>query len=416
MDMTSTLHSRATNQQNELAGWRGGICGKCGAVCEDQQLGREALHDCAGAFTGNNCGECYVCHIRQVARELWRVLRDDGCFFIVLGDSYFHASPSGPQGKQGQRASRIFTAEGAGGLRKTGGQLKPKDLVGIPWRTALALQQDGWTLRCDIIWSKQNCMPESVQDRPTRSHEYLFLFSKGQRYYYDAQAIAEDITTAPNAQSRGPKHTPDRGPRDGGNDGLYATAMAMRSGEHQTRNARSVWTIPTEPFAGAHFATFPQALVERCIRAGTSEAGCCPACKTPWVRHTERTAIALRPQSDSIRGHSPSTHRASGKQPQRGAMAVQVSTTGFAPACHCPLAAPVPCVVADIFVGSGTVPLVARALGRHSVGLDLSFPYLQREARKRLGFTDLATWEGKPQQVPETLVEDLPPFYKESLL
>ena len=139
-------------------------------------------------------------------------------------------------------------------------------------------------------------------------------------------------------------------------------------------------------------------------------------CSTPWTRKVERTALPLRPQSDSVRGHSPSSHRASGKQPQHGSMAVSVSTVGFTPACHCSIAVPVPCIVCDPFVGTGTVCLVARALGRHSVGLDLSLTYLQREARKRLGFTDLATWEGKPQQVPETLVEDLPPFYKESLL
>lgn len=136
-------------------------------------------------------------------------------------------------------------------------------------------------------------------------------------------------------------------------------------------------------------------------------------CSTPWTRKVERTALPLRPQSDSVRGHSPSSHRASGKQPQHGSMAVSVSTVGFAPACRCPVAVPVPCIVLDPFCGSSTTNLVARALGRHSIGLDLSYVYLQREARERLGLADLARWEGKPQQVPETSVDDLPLFQQE---
>lgn len=279
--------------------------------------------------------------------------------------------------------------------------LPQKSLVGIPWRVALALQQDGWVLRSDIIWSKQNCMPESVRDRPTRSHEYLFLLTKGPRYFYDDHAIAEEVLTGSNGSSFTSAYD-------------LATKPGLGMGARQeagTRNARSVWSIPTQPFHGQHFACFPPELVERCIRAGTSEAGCCPTCRAPWVRQTTRQRV--------LDGHIPVTGAFSRPDepfriPPNGVghyrYSTQVTDRGFAPACRCPAAPPVPCIVADIFVGSGTVPLVARALGRHSVGLDLSLTYLQREARERLGLADLARWEGKTQQTRDTKIDDLPLF------
>ena len=152
--------------------------------------------------------------------------------------------------------------------------LPAKNLIGIPWRVAFALQADGWYLRSDIIWAKPNPMPESVTDRPTKAHEYLFLLAKSERYYYDAAAIAEPLGTSPNAQSRGPKNTPlDRGPREGGNDGLHDMALRMRNGDVTTRNKRTVWTINTEAYPEAHFATMPTALVEPCVMAGCPEHG-----------------------------------------------------------------------------------------------------------------------------------------------
>jgi DNA modification methylase len=135
---------------------------------------------------------------------------------------------------------------------------------------AFALQADGWILRSDIIWHKPNPMPESVTDRPTKAHEYVFLLAKNARYFYDAKAIAEPLSSAANSQSRGPKDTPsERGPREGGNCGLHEAALRMRSGEHNTRNRRTVWTITPKPFKEAHFATFPPALVEPCVLAGS---------------------------------------------------------------------------------------------------------------------------------------------------
>ncbi len=148
---------------------------------------------------------------------------------------------------------------------------KPKDLVGIPWRVAFALQADGWWLRQDIIWSKPNPMPESVTDRCTKAHEYLFLLAKSERYYFDAKAIAEKSTVAPHA--RGGVHEPLGGPMDRNGHSQYDANEQDRVWGGETRNRRSVWTVTTKPFAGAHFATFPPDLITPCILAGCPAGG-----------------------------------------------------------------------------------------------------------------------------------------------
>jgi site-specific DNA-methyltransferase (adenine-specific) len=165
----------------------------------------------------------FINSLRTVFAEVRRVLKDDGVFWLNIGDGYTSGNRGwrAPDKKNPARAMSVrpVTPEG----------LKPKDLMGIPWRTAFALQDDGWYLRADIVWNKPNAMPESVKDRPTRSHEYLFMFTKSEQYYYDRQAVLD-----PNG-----------------------------------RNRRSVWDVHTQGFAGAHFATFPPKLIEPCIRAST---------------------------------------------------------------------------------------------------------------------------------------------------
>lgn len=256
----------------------------------------------------------------EVFREVRRVLRDDGTLWLNLGDSYAGAA-GGWQGKNGERASRTFTArikhrKGRGsGRPKLNGrgervregtkqasnaaadfdgphrcvdqELKPKDLVGVPWRVALALQADGWWLRSDIIWSKPNPMPESIKDRPTKAHEYLFLLAKSERYYYDAAAIAEPATWAgPNAPALSPhgqgfakrsseqEKERQRSKQDGhgrrheGFNGRYFAQPAPLE-----RNKRTVWTVATTPTPEAHFATFPRKLVEPCVLAGCPAGG-----------------------------------------------------------------------------------------------------------------------------------------------
>ncbi len=262
----------------------------------------------------------YVDEIIAVFREVRRVLRPDGTLWINLGDSYATAGGAGKQGTSGQRAIRTFTAEGSSAKGVPVG-LKAKDLLGVPWRVAFALQADGWWLRRDIVWSKPNPMPESVKDRPTTAHEYIFLMAKAERYYYDADAIAEPCgadTHARYARGRSDHHKyADGGP--GGQTlarslehmvkagvgpkaanrpcagwqsgpGSHSTVDHARPKEAtntkfkvkqnesfaaataapvQRRAKRSVWTITSEPYPGSHFATFPSEIPRLCILAGS---------------------------------------------------------------------------------------------------------------------------------------------------
>jgi DNA modification methylase len=204
----------------------------------------------------------YVDAMVKVFREVKRVLRDDGTLWLNLGDSY-SGSGKGPAGNLGATHDERNMEKKHSAIVPDG--LKPKDLVGIPWRVAFALQADGWYLRQDIIWAKPNPMPESVTDRCTKSHEYLFLLSKSSKYYFDNQAIKEPaVSDVGNAQIRfgGNKYGDS-------NDPKHATKSGNVWKPTITRNKRDVWTINTKPFKGAHFAVMPEALVEPCILAGS---------------------------------------------------------------------------------------------------------------------------------------------------
>lgn len=215
--------------------------------------------------------EAFVAHLVHVFRLVHRTLRDDGTLWLNLGDSYAGTGGRGPQtgalfkGRARQRET-ITTA-----ARIRGKGLKEKDMAGIPWRVAFALQADGWFLRQDIIWSKPNPMPESVRDRCTKAHEYLFLLSKSERYYFDDKAIAEDAV-----DPRGPGNVnPVRalpGERESGENANLRGSL-HKIGVREKRNRRSVWTVPVSPFKEAHFATFPPKLIEPCILAGAPGGG-----------------------------------------------------------------------------------------------------------------------------------------------
>lgn len=201
----------------------------------------------------------YVSALVAVFREVRRVLRDDGTLWLNLGDSYANVGKWGGS-SGGKHAGDLHGATGVGRGKREYGTLKSKDLVGIPWRVAFALQADGWWLRSDIIWHKPNPMPESVTDRPTKAHEYVFLLAKSESYFYDAEAVKEPAVKG------------HAGSRFG--SGKTATHQLGRAGttprvDDDTRNRRSVWTIATRPFKGAHFATFPPALIEPCVLAGS---------------------------------------------------------------------------------------------------------------------------------------------------
>ena len=260
----------------------------------------------------------------EVFREVKRVLRDDGVLWLNLGDSF-----------------------------------ADKDLVGIPWRVAFALQADGWYLRSDIIWSKPNPMPESVTDRPTKSHEYVFLFAKSKKYYYDAEAVREKHESLKDL-------------------GRSQTDYCNPAG----RNRRTVWEIPTQPTPEAHFATFPEALVEPCIKAGTSERGACPKCGAPWRRVVEIERSDVPRYNSKSAGRRDCNYGDSDSTTLR-ARKIVVRGGDWQPSCTCGTEETVPCTVLDPFGGSGTVAKVARDLGRSSILIELNPEYVGI-AKKRL--------------------------------
>lgn len=477
---SSTLQGSITGN-HEYEGFKGDTCPRCGARRVDRQLGLEATP------------EEYIAEIVAIFHECRRVLRSDGTLWLNMGDCYA-SSVNGRSAAEDDRTFRDkpFSTAVSG--------LKPKDLVGMPWRLALALQADGWWLRSDIIWHKPNPMPESVTDRPTKAHEYVFLLTKsgnplywthrdlpgtrskpapdwrwihvsgqeltqppddphwkrctvecpdcggsgwqtinyddnglfggqsfriecercggkkrikawekvnlwrGHDYFYDVEAVREKTgnemswdeyyqATAPGASwpSGGKSNNAGAYKPDGGR--AYPTG----------RNRRSVWTISTESFSGAHFATFPTKLVEPCILAGTSARGVCPACGAPWQRVVERTAMEI----NRTNNHPPELRtRTSGTMTKPPTS----TTTGWRPTCDChnkaveaewmcrgcktlqekiaiekeiSIADPVPALVLDPFFGSGTTGVVAIETGRHYLGIELNPDYIEL-ARRRL--------------------------------
>lgn len=246
---------RADRNQEGYKKSFGEICGKCGAIREDDQIGLEKTP------------EEYVQKLVELFREVKRVLKNDGTLWLNLGDSY-----SG--GGRGCDTPKQKTNKGTIDMPKSivPDGCKPKDLIGIPWMVAFALRADGWYLRQDIIWHKPNPMPESVTDRCTKAHEYIFLLSKSQKYYYDAEAIKEKSVTKtlPGTNYTNTKDTHGTG---GGNTGFKKAFEKIKNGEMNNRNKRSVWTVNTKPFKDAHFATFPEKLITDCIKAGCPENG-----------------------------------------------------------------------------------------------------------------------------------------------
>ncbi len=303
-------------------------------------------------------------------REVKRVLRDDGTLWLNYGDCYAGSTTGADRppepGHTHEDSGRVKTGQENKHRRPDAG-LKPKNLVGMPWRIAFALQADGWYLRSDIIWSKPNAMPESVTDRPTKSHEYVFLLTKSSRYFYDVDAVREAQNWVGGAGNRNY--------RAGSENGREAEGQSNRPNP-AGRNRRTVWEIATQPTPEAHFATFPEALVEPCIKAGTSARGCCPSCGAPWLRVVERLPVTGRNENKT-----PSSAHAAVKCSRAGES--HVKTVGWQPGCQCAIDHTVPCSVLDPFGGSGTVAKVARDLGRSSILIEINPEYVQI-AKKRL--------------------------------
>jgi DNA modification methylase len=378
----------------------------------------------------------YIENLVKVFKEVKRVLRNDATLWLNLSDSYSGGggycatSPSNLNGSmQSCNKGSIATPQRKG--------LPPaKNLLGMPWRVALALQDDGWILRSDIIFAKPNPMPEPVKDRPTKSHEYLFLFAKKPRYLYDADAIREphtdgsiarlqravsgnhhkNVNGAPGQTPQGinqPRpnlHTPSE--RDAGNNIVGRSPHSLhrdrttvngmnRNYNPGGKNCRDVWTIPTYSFRGAHFATMAPRLARRCILAGTSEKGCCPQCGAPWVRQLSAATGGTIGKSwhdhdnDAVQGMSWTAPKNGTDQSSY----VPPQTTGWAPTCN-HLHTPVPCTVLDPFAGSGTSGLVAKELGRHSILIDLKPEYIELARQRIEGATPDKVPGHKNLQVP----------------
>ena len=326
---------------------------------EDGQIGLEQTVD------------AYVTEMVAVFREVHRVLRDDGVLWLNLGDSY-----AGSNGNGYKQSIAATNASNAGGENenfrtRTGrddGELRPKNLVGIPWRVAFALQADGWYLRQDIIWAKPNPMPESVNDRCTKAHEYLFMLTKSARYHFDNIAIKE-----PSKQDWGTRN------RDDGkyhNEGSGLTPHTGLTKSYDMANKRSVWNIPTKPFRGAHFAVMPEALVEPCVLASTSQYGCCSQCGSPVKRQVEEGEAKERRTRDNRLNVIPGRDKPSRMQ-SVDMESVPFVTVGWQPSCECGVDTERRSIVLDPFTGSGTVAVVALRNGCDFVGTELNPEYAQ---------------------------------------
>ena len=311
---------------------------------ESKQLGME---DTPEEFTEN---------LVKVFREIKRVLRDDGTAWLNLGDSYSSGgrTTTTNQSLRGDKDYGVTRPKPSKGI-------KPKDLIGIPWRVAFALQADGWYLRQDIIWHKPNPMPESVRDRCTKAHEYIFLLSKNVKYYYDHEAIKEDAK-----YPQGP-NSPQSIKKGQGEFGMDTRGGLSKIGALAKKNKRSVWTITTKPFKGAHFATFPKDLIEPCVLAGCPEKSCIN-CGEPYLRKVVKSGEIQRRWSKNNADGSP--------YEKQGSMQNIYEDTGLQKQCDCQTNKTKGGTVLDPFGGSGTTGIVAASHNRNAILLELNQEYI----------------------------------------
>jgi DNA modification methylase len=310
--------------------------------------------------------EEWLAKLVEVFREVRRVLHPSGTLWLNCGDAYAsswacsrrNVIGNGSPDEDCSRPNRLV------------GDLKEKDLIGLPWMLAFALRADGWWLRSEIIWHKPNPMPESVTDRPTKAHEQLFLLSKRANYFYDAEAIKEPAVAGFNGSTFTEGKTALNGERQG-------LGLGPRN-DNGIRNKRSVWTIPSEAYPDSHFATFPTDLVKPCILAGTSARGVCPRCLAPWERILEQNFL----QDGAARNQGPKGMDESNGWSMFPRGTTATKTLGWRPSCSCDAGPPIPATVCDCFCGTATSCAVALELGRNAIGIELSPAYLKLAERR----------------------------------
>lgn len=330
--------------------------------------------------------EQFVANLVAVFAEVKRVLHPSGTLFLNLGDSYVSHKPrSGSvHANNGVEQNAAFVAAQHAVDLRGKGELKDKDLIGIPWMVAFALRADGWYLRSAITWCKGNPMPESVSDRCTSATEMVFMLAKNERYFYDQEAIREEASPASIArisqanfanQTGGPKDY-----RNGVNPSRSMRNTLENFAKNPGRNKRNWWLVNSEPYPGSHYAVMPSKLVEPCILSGTSAHGVCAKCLAPYERQIERvdddrptykTEGAGEWANGSGRNDGKGLHKVLRADGRGGDLATKTNvTTGWAATCQCQ-ADVVPATVLDCFFGSGTVIATALKFGRSAIGIDL---------------------------------------------
>lgn len=351
----TTLGGGTSTAGHQQEGY-GKECRKCGAVRLDQgEIGGEATP-----------GE-YIARLVDVFRKVRRVLRDDGLCVVVLGDTYMANRGYQIDGTKQTRGSQTS----AGSTVPAG--WKVKDMGGIPWRFAFAMQEDGWWLRHALPWVKRNAMPNSQDDRPTTSVEYVFMFAPSQEYFWDQDAVR--VQTADGASTRYLRDSD-----------LFMTSLQVilaggRGLVHNEAGDPLAVVTNVARYAGPHYATFPPELIEPFIRAGTSAGGACPRCGTPRARKREESGgnqpEKRQPTQQGTKGRV--SH--AGSPPQQSSAKIQPAAPGtgmWVTGCTCPVSLNYdPCVVLDPFVGSGTTAEVAASLGRQVIGIDVHEPYIR---------------------------------------
>jgi hypothetical protein len=357
----------------------------------------------------------YIDEMRKVGREVCRVLRDDGTWWLNLGDSFAGSGTSGNRGTSSLNGTLDHQKNTSHQKPKTTrADVPSKNLLMIPQRVALALQADGWIVRAQIPWVKASCMPESVRDRPTVAHEYVFLLVKSQRYFWDADAVRMPSTEVGTSQRFSTKRASGYGVKPSGNEtdpskGERSSTRNLRTSDffhagldeyerHLARvreNGGLLLSPEGDPLAFmvnpvgnklAHFAMWPPRLVAPMIKASTSEKGCCPKCGAQCARIVDREPgfVARRETNDGVRGN----RYGSAKNAQyRGIGITRATTLGFSPSCECNAGDPIPCRVLDPFAGSGTTMQVCEALGRDSWGVELmakNIPIIGERLKEKL--------------------------------